>query len=103
MNGSVSLVLPSAGSIFLLSLSKLYRSTEYQKEPAIVRMHPIMLLIDRDWWNKTTEIRIMHTCFTFPVMLITSGEVDRVASKLEIFNENAVNPWKRRRAYTKIV
>ena len=100
---NVSLVLPSAGSIFLLSLSKLYRSTEYQKEPAIVRMHPIMLLIDRDWWNKTTEIRIMHTCFTFPVMLITSGEVDRVASKLEIFNENAVNPWKRRRAYTKIV
>lgn len=94
----MSLVLPSAGSIFLLSLSKLYRSTEYQNDPAMVRIHPIMLLIDRDWWNKTTEMRIIQTCLTFPVILMTRGDVDRVASKLEMFNENAVNPWKIRRA-----
>ena len=43
---------------------------------------------------------IMHTCFTFPVMLMTSGDVDFVASKFDTFNANAVKPWKASNRYT---
>ena len=43
---------------------------------------------------------IIHTCFTLPVILITSGEVDFVASKFETFKAKAVKPWNNNNPYT---
>lgn len=51
-----------------------------------------MLLPKRGCLNTRTEMMIMHTCFTLPVMLITRGVVDFVASKLETFRAKAVKP-----------
>lgn len=86
----------------VLQINKTYiiLPIEYQNDPPIVRIQPTTLIVVSGWWNKKTEMIIMHTCFTFPVILITRGDVDFVASKFEIFNANAVKPWKRRRKYT---
>lgn len=43
---------------------------------------------------------IIQTCLTFPVMLMTRGEVDFVASKFDTFNAKAEKPWNNKRAYT---
>lgn len=66
----------------------------------MVRRQPTMLLPERGCLKTRTEMMIMHTCFTFPVMLMTSGDVDFVASKFDTFNANAVKPWKASNRYT---
>ena len=71
------------------------RPMEYQNDPAIVTMHPMTLFTLRGCLNTITEMMIMHTCLIFPAMLMTRGDVDLVASKLDTFSANAVNPLKR--------
>ena len=61
----------------------------------MVRIQPTMLLPKRGCLNTRTEMMIMHTCFTLPVILITRGLVDFVASKFETFRAKAVKPWNR--------
>lgn len=40
---------------------------------------------------------IMQTCFTLPVMFMTRGDVDLVASKFDTFNAKAAKPWNSNR------
>ena len=72
---------------------------EYQKEPAIVTTHPTALIMLSGCLKMITEMIITQTCFTFPAILITRGEVDFVASKLETFRANAMKPLNTNNKY----
>lgn len=112
ISGSISSFTSSSVcsvSNFLLRLSKLYLSIchsiiptepiEYQKEPAIVTTHPTALIMLSGCLKMITEMIITQTCFTFPAILITRGEVDFVASKLETFRANAMKPLNTNNKY----